>query len=399
MYDVMEGIRVVEVAEHTFVPAAGMILADWGANVIKVERAPGGDSARSLKIPGADGRVNPYFETANRGKRGIALDLAQEAGRQQLYRLIEQADVFITNLRADARIKLGIEPADVLKRNPKIIYGRGTGYGLRGAMAHDGGFDYASAWCRSGAAYKQSLMTGEPPMQPGSIGDLGGGMALAGAIAAALFRRERTGKGAIVDGALYLFGAYLMSQSYTAESAGLPPYPAWPRKESQIPLVNNYQTRDGRWINLNLLLEKWWPDFVKHLEHPELLTDPRFKNVASRHANARALIDALDAIFATRDYADWCARFKTMEGVWAPLQNPMEVVNDPQALENGFVSKVVIDDETSYMVGVSPAQFDERPIGELRGGPTYAQHTDAVLRELGLGDDEIAALHASGAVE
>lgn len=398
MYDVMNGVRVVEVAEHTFVPAAGMILADWGADVIKVERAPGGDSSRYMKVPGAGGRINPFFETANRGKRGIALDLSQEAGREQLYRLIDQADVFMTNLRADARIKLGIEPADVLKRNPKIIYARGTGYGLRGAMAHDGGFDYASAWCRAGAGYKQSQMVDEPPMQPGSIGDLGGGMALAGAVAAALFRRERTGKGAVVDGALYLFGAYLMSQSLVAESAGLPPYPAWSHKNSQLPLVNNYKTRDGRWINLNLLMEKWWPDFVNHLERPDLLTDPRFKDAAARHTNARALVEELDAIFATRDYADWCNRFKTLEGVWAPLQSPMEVARDPQALENGFVTEVVIDEANRYLVGVSPAQFDEQPIGALRSGPAFAQHTDEILREAGLDAGAIAALRAQGAI-
>lgn len=398
MYDVMSGVRVIELAEHTFVPAAGMVLADWGADVIKVERAPIGDAMRHMKLPGADGKINPFWETSNRGKRGIVLDLSHAAGREQLYRLIESADVFITNMRTDARAKLGVEPADVMKINPKIVYGRGTGYGLRGAMANDGGFDFPSAWCRSGAGYKQAQAVGEPPMQPGSIGDLGGGLALAGAIAAALFRRERTGKGAVVDGALYLFGTYLMSQSLAAASAGLPPYPAWRQKDSQIPLSNVYRTRDGRWICIALLFDKWWPDFVRHVERPDLLEDPRFADAAARGRNARALVEELNAIFASRDYADWCQRLKTLEGVWAPLQSPDEVVSDPQALENGFVTKVVVDDATSYVVSVSPAQFDERPIGQLRGSPAFAQHTDEILREVGLADEQVAALRSTGAV-
>lgn len=399
MYDVMNGVRVIEVAEHTFVPAAGMILADWGADVIKVERLPGGDASRHMKLPGVGGKINPFFESGNRGKRGVALDLGKEAGREQLYRLLDSADVFITSLRADAREKLGIQPDQVLKRNPKIIYGRGTGYGLRGPMANHGGFDYPTAWCRAGAAYKQTLPGGEPPLQPGSIGDLGGGLALAGALAAALFRRERTGKGAVVDGALYQFGAYLMSQSFVAESAGLPPYPSWSQKDSQVPLINNYQTRDGRWICLSLLMDNWWPDFVEHLDRPDLLTDPRFVDGAARQANARALVNELNAIFATRDYADWCEKLSTMDGVWAPIQSPTEVMEDPQIMANGFIREVVVDEDARYKVGVSPSQFDEKDIGELRCSPTFAQHTDEVLRETGLKDADIEALRASGAIK
>jgi formyl-CoA transferase len=171
MYDVMAGVRVVEVAEHTFVPAASMMLADWGADVIKVERATGGgDPGRHLRLPGTGGKVNPFFEAGNRGKRSIALDLTQASAREQLYRLIDGADVFVTNLRSGARAKLGIEPATLMARNPRLIYARGTGYGLRGTMADDGGFDFPSSWCRSGSGYAQTFPGGEPPQQPGSVG-------------------------------------------------------------------------------------------------------------------------------------------------------------------------------------------------------------------------------------
>lgn len=398
MYDVMNGVRVIEVAEHTYVPAAAMVLADWGADVIKVERVQGGDASRHMRLPGADGKVNPFFETGNRGKRGIALDLTHPEGREQLYRLIDSADVFLTNLRADARAKLGIEAEDLLSRNPRLIYARGTGYGLRGDMANDGGFDYPSAWCRAGAGFNQTLPDAAPPKQPGSIGDLGGGVTLAGAIAAALFRRERTGQGAVVDNALYMVGTYLMSQSLLATSIGVPTIPIEAQKDSSFALANNYRTRDGRWIALCLLMEKWWPDFVAHIERPELLEDLRFKDAAARHTHSRALVGELNEVFATRDYADWCARFKTLEGVWAPVQSPAEVLVDPQALDNGFVSRVEIDEHDHYLVGVSPAQFDQQPIGTLRAGPRFAQHTDEVLRETGLDDRRIAELREAGVI-
>jgi formyl-CoA transferase len=351
-----------------------------------------------MRLPGADGRVNPFFETGNRGKRSIALDLTQAAGREQLYRLIEGADVFLTNLRADARAKLGIEPQELLKRNPRLIYARGTGYGLHGAMANDGGFDYPTAWCRAGAAYNQTLPDEPPPKQPGSIGDLTGGVTLAGAIAAALFRRERTGKGTVVDNALYMVGTYLMSQSLLATSIGVPTIPIETQKDSSFALANNYRTRDGRWLTICLLMEKWWPDFVAHIERPALLSDPRFKDAAARHANSRALVGELNEVFATRNYADWCERFKSLEGVWAPIQSPAEVLADPQALENGFISPVDIDEQSQYLVGVSPAQFDEQPIGKLTAGPRFGEHTDEVLREIGLTDAQLVALRDSGAI-
>ncbi|HEX8592386.1 MAG TPA: CoA transferase [Pseudomonas sp.] len=398
MYDVMKGVRVIEVAEHTYVPAAAMVLADWGADVIKVERAQGGDASRHMRLPGADGRVNPFFETGNRGKRGIALDLTHPDGREQLYKLIEGADVFLTNLRADARAKLGIEPQELLKRNPRLIYARGTGYGLQGAMSNDGGFDYPTAWCRAGAAFNQTLPDQPPPKQPGSIGDLTGGVTLAGAIAAALFRRERTGKGAVVDNALYMVGTYLMSQSLLATSIGAATIPIETQANSSFALANNYRTRDGRWLALCVLMEKWWPDFVSHIERPALLTDPRFKDAAARHANSRALVGELNEVFATRNYADWCERFKTLEGVWAPVQNPAEVLADPQALENGFISAVDIDEQSQYMVGVSPAQFDEQHIGRLTAGPRFGQHTDEVLREVGVSDAQLAAMRDAGVI-
>lgn len=398
MYDVMAGIRVIEVAEYTFAPAAAMILADWGADVVKVERMPRGDSLRNLRLPGADGVVNPFFEAGNRGKRSIGIDLNQPEGRAQLYRLIAGADVFVTSLRASARKKMGIEPADLLKINPTLIYARATGYGLQGTMVDDAGFDYPSTWCRAGAAFAQTLVDGEPPKPPGSIGDLAGGATLAGAIAAALFRRERTGRGAIVDNALYQVGTYLMSQSLLASSIDAPALAPERQADSSFALSNYYRTRDNRWIALSVLRDDWWPDLTVHLGRQDLQDDARFADGAARHANARALVEILNQVFAGADYAEWCARLTTLEGVWAPLQNPAEVLADPQASANGFVGRVDIDDDTAYLTGVSPGQFDERPIGKLNSAPGFARHTDEILRESGLDDDAIATLRATGVI-
>lgn len=400
MYDVMEGVKVIEVAEHTFVPAAGMILADWGADVIKVERTGGGgDPGRNLPIPGSSANgFSMFFEAGNRGKRSVRLDLTQAAGRHLLYKMVEGADVFITNLRADARKKLGIEPADLMKLNPRLIYARGTGYGINGPMANDGGFDFPSSWCRSGSGYMQTQPDSFPPSQPGSVGDLGGGATLAGAISAALFRRERTGKGAIVDNALYLFGIYLMSQSMVAASLGMKRSAGPGPDQAGNPLVNLYRTKDGRWINLCLLNESWWPDLCQHLGKEEWIDDPRFVNNQARFQNSAVLNAAIQDVFGAQDYAVWLERLKTLQGVWAPLQSPEEVIKDNQALANSFIAEVKADDGRSYQAGVSPAQFDEAPIGALRAAPDYGAHTEAVLREMGLGDGELAALRAGGVV-
>lgn len=399
MYDVMAGVRVVEVAEHTFVPAASMILADWGADVIKVERGTGGgDPGRHLRLPGTGGKVNPFFEAGNRGKRSIALDLNQPAGRAQLDLLLDSADVFVTSLRRGAREKLGIEPAALMARNPRLIYARGTGYGLNGAMADDGGFDFPSSWCRSGSGYAQTFPGGEPPQQPGSVGDLCGGATLAGAIAAALFKRERTGKGSIVDNALYMVGTYIMSQSVIMASIGAPRGQAIPQANAGNPLLNQYRTSDDRWLSICLLNDSWWPDFARHIDRIDLIEDARYATHDARATNAAELVAELNRVFAAHDFAYWRAALADMEGVWAPMQNSSEVIADPQALENGFVTRVDVDGETSYLVGASPAQFDERPVGALRGGPGYGEHSDAILGEIGLDPAAIAGLRATGAV-
>jgi formyl-CoA transferase len=403
MYDVMQGVRVIEVAEHTFAPSAAMILADWGADVIKIERAAaGGDAGRTMRVIQRPGlRTNPFFEAANRGKRDVGLDLTRAEGREQLYKLVETADVFITNMRDGARSRMGIDADDLLARNPRLIYARASGYGRKGPMAQQRGFDYPSSWCRSGSAFVQTpLDGGPPPPQPGSVGDLTGGATLAGAIAAALFRRERSGRGAVIDHALYLIGAYIMSQSIMSASLGWKPSgPPVPRTKAAEPANNIYRTKDGRWLVLCLLYDEWWPDLASKLHREEWLTDPRYSDPSTRTANNIALIAELDAIFATKTLAQWEEELVDLEGAWSPLKSPAEVLVDAQALENGFVTPVTFDDGSFYLTGASPAQFDERPIGSLRAAPSHGQDTDDVMRELGLTAEQISGLRERGVIK
>jgi formyl-CoA transferase len=338
--------------------------------------------------------VNPFFETGNRGKRSIALDLNRDEGKALLHKLIAGADVFITNLREDARIKLGIEPADLMKINPRLIYARGTGYGIRGAMRLHGGFDFPSSWCRSGSGYMTTMPGSAPVLQPGSVGDLCGGATLAGAIAAALFRRERTGKGAIVDNALYLIGLWIMGQSVLGADQGLEPK-VYPRHESFDALLTTYRTKDDRWLSLCLLMPQWWPDFARHIERPDLIDNPLFATPPARLTNRGALMSVLDEVFAQRTLSDWIDQLQTLEGVWSPLLTPEEVTKDQQALENGFVTPVKKKEGGSYLAAASPAQFDEKLIGELKAAPAFAADTDAVMRELDFSDAEIAAMRSA----
>jgi crotonobetainyl-CoA:carnitine CoA-transferase CaiB-like acyl-CoA transferase len=397
VYDLMEGVRVVEVAEHTFVPAGSMILADWGADVIKVERS-GGDAFRSMRVtltPGLE--ANPYFEAANRGKRSVGLDLTQPEGREIFYQLLDRADVFMTNMRNDARAKLGIEVDQLMQRNPRLIYAIGSGYGPRGPLAGTRGFDYPSSWCRSGSGYAQTRSDGQPPpIQPGSVGDLSGGATLAGAISAALFRRERTGRGAVIEHSLYLIGLYIMSQSLIGASLGWE-RPRQPTRDEAIdPLNNIYRTKDGRWLVLCFLYDEWWPDLARKLDRENWISDPRYVDAQARAENHLTLLGELDGIFAGRTLAEWESALATLQGVWAPLKSPDEVISDPQALENGYVAPVALPDGGHYLAGVSPAQFDRTPIGVLSAAPAYGRDTDDVMRELGVTAREVASLRERG---
>ena len=401
MYEVLKGVRVVEVAAWTFVPSAGAILADLGADVIKLEHPVGGDPQRGLfNALTPSGGPNPMMEVPNHGKRSAGVDIATPEGLTILHRLVEGADVFLTSFMNDARARLRIDIDDVRAINSRVIYARGSGYGPRGPDADKPGFDVASTWARGGIAHRMtSDDDDEPAMMPGSIGDLVGGLSIAGAVAAALYHRERTGEATEVDVSLYQVGMWMQAQAITAAPLGLGG-PPMSRSRPMNPLVNPYRTRDGRWVWLCFLQpDRWWADFCRHLDREDLIADPRFCDREARQANRPECVAMLDEIFATRTLAEWCVALEDAEGVWAPVASAEEIAVDPQVHANDYFPEALAADGTTFRVVAAPMQFGGRGVGRLRGLPDAGAQTEEVLLELGFGWEEIVALKDRRAVQ
>jgi crotonobetainyl-CoA:carnitine CoA-transferase CaiB-like acyl-CoA transferase len=400
MYDVLAGVKVVEVASWLFAPSCGAILADWGADVIKIEpRKNGGDPYRGFFNTGP---VNPTIELANRGKRSAALDLSTTAGREALMRIVTDADVFVTSLLPARRRQLGVDVSDIRAVNESIIYVRASGYGPRGPDAETGGFDVAAAWARPGiAAFLTPPDAPQPTPPPGGIGDCVGGLSGAAAVAAALFKRERTGTPSEIDVSLLHGGLWMSATILTLQAnAGKdgPRMQVGDRRAVPNPLTNSYRTKDGRWLWLAVLQpDPKWRSFCEHVGRPELFDDPRFVDFEARMRHNRELVDLLDEVFASRTLDEWRERLRTFDGVWDPNQTPDEVLRDPQVLANGYFAAGE-EPGPPLSVVTSPAQFDGQALSTVRRAPEHGQHTEQVLLECGYSWDEIASLKEQGAV-
>lgn len=401
---IMDGVRVVEVAAWTYVPVAGAVLAEWGADVIKVEHPETGDPQRGLAtmglIPTGPGGVAFMTELPNRGKRSVGLDLASDGGHRVLLKLVETADVFLTNFRPQARRKLGIEADDLRTVNPRLIYVRGSGQGQRGPEAERGGYDGCTFWARGAVADILSDPADYPVGQPGpAFGDLIGGMTIAGGTAAALYHRERTGEAVVVDNSLLATAMWATSASAMAASLfGFSRMPRGDRRKVPNPLVNTYRTSDGRYLSLVMLeSDRYWADLVKLVGRPELAGDPRFADSGARAAHNVECVEVLDGIFATRSFDEWKEVLLAAKGVWAPVQTAAEVMTDPQSVANGYVRDVKAASGAIFQMVPSPIQFDETA-PDLTRAPDHGEHTDEVLTELGLSMDDILDLKIKGAV-
>jgi crotonobetainyl-CoA:carnitine CoA-transferase CaiB-like acyl-CoA transferase len=398
----MDGIRVLEVAQWWFVPAAGAVLADWGADVIKIEHPVSGDPQRGLMTSGLvpnTGGVNFMVEQSNRGKRSVGLDLATDAGREILYKLAASSDVFLTNFLPDARERLRIDVDDIRAVNPRIVYVRGHGQGARGPDARKGGYDAASFWCRGGLSHALTPPNAPVPvMQRAAYGDSMGAMTIAGGISAALFARERGQPPQVVDISLLGTAMWMTAPDVLMSTAITGDMPKFTRASPPNPIVNSYKTSDGRWLQLNMLQpDRYWDDLCQHLDRPELAKDERFADAATRFENRRDCVAELDATIGSRTLAEWREKFATLEGVWAPMQSARELHDDPQAIANGYLPDVEGADGVPFKLVANPVQFDEIS-PELRPAPGHGEQTDEVLLELGMSYDEILEHKVSGAV-
>jgi len=395
----LKGLKVVELATYIAAPGAGGIMADWGADVVKVE-PPGGDPIRmffaSVGIEGV--ALNPVFELDNRGKRGVILDTTKDAGRDALLKLIDGADVFLTNVRPGGLKRSGLDHESLLKRNPRLVYATLTGYGLEGPDADRPGMDAAAFWARSGLAALFRPKGGEPIQLRTAFGDHVASMAIVSGVLAALYERERTGKGRLVEAALlrvahYAGGSDLAIQHSYGRTAS-----NRPRRDTPNPIINYFKSKDGHWISLLVRQgEADWPKVCRSLGLDHLIADERFAKAKLRRQNGPELVDLMDAAFAERDLADAAKAMDAEELIWAPVLTAAEAIADPQAIAAGCVVQTPQRDGTSVNAPAAPIRFPGADDGPKGPSPQAGEHTRVVLAEAGFSQADIDAMFESGA--
>ena len=395
----LEGIRVVELGVWVAGPAAGGILADWGADVVKVEPT-GGDPGRMFQfILGGDMFSNPVFQMDNRGKRSIALDLTTDDGYTVMDELLATADVFVTNVRLGGLDRLHLDHGSVTARHRRLVYASVTGYGLEGDEAGSGAFDVAGFWARSGIAHLLTPDGGDPPFQRGGMGDHSTGLAAAAGVCAALLARERTGEGQVVSTSLLRQGAYTISFDLSITLGWGLTLQIGRRDNMGNPAMNNYTAGDGRrfWL-VGLEPERHWAPLARAVGRPDWLEHEHYGTARGRRHNAAGLVADLDEIFATKSLDEWAEIFAAEpELFWAPIQSPDDLLADPQFAAAGGLVDVPDGTSTSTMVA-TPVDFSETAWAPRSIAPGLGEHSEEILRSLGRSEAEIEALVAAGAV-
>jgi crotonobetainyl-CoA:carnitine CoA-transferase CaiB-like acyl-CoA transferase len=395
----LTGVRVVELGFWVAAPAAGGIMADWGADVIKIE-PPEGDPFRGLflKAAGLEAPVNPPFELDNRGKKSIALNLDSADGRRIAVELIKRADVFVTNLRAKALTGFAMTWEDLRAINPRLVYCEVTGLGSRGPEAGRPAYDVGAFWSRAGIVSALTPAGSDPVSQRGAMGDHTTAITAVSAICAALVARERTGTGQKVETSLLRVGAYFIGWDLNIRLRLGVAAIATSRRNVLNPLINSYFDSARRWFwLLGLQGDRHWPDLLRAIGSPELRDDPRFNSMAARRENAPALVDHLDSIFGTRTLAEWGPIFDRENVWWAPVQTIDELLADPQARAAGVFTKVPTAEGEAEMVA-TPADFCGTPWSAAAMSPELGQNSEEILLELGMDWEEIGRLKSRGVI-
>ncbi|MBX5486385.1 CoA transferase [Mycolicibacterium thermoresistibile] len=403
----LAGVRVLEVAQFTFVPSAGAVLADWGAEVIKVENPITGDGQRGLATVLGHGTgidksaFVPVVEGPNRGKRSIGLELGLAEARPVLDELIRRSDVFLTNYLPTVRAKLRIDVEDVRRINPNIIYVIGSGYGTQGPDRETGAYDSTAFWARGGSADGVTPAgAGESAFMPaGGYGDNIGGLAIAGGVAAALYGRQVTGEPSVLDVSLLAVGAWATQFSVNMALQAGGPLPKLDAKTQTCnPLTGSYRTADGRYIQLAMLQPtRHWPEFCRLMRMDEYAFDPRFATMEALAENIDAAVEIVEKAIGSRTLAE-CARLLDYgTGPWAVVQDSWEVGNDEALRANGRIAEVIDAAGKAQKLVANPVKFDDGRL-TLRRAPQFAEHTDEILRELGFDEDTLTELKFTGAI-
>jgi crotonobetainyl-CoA:carnitine CoA-transferase CaiB-like acyl-CoA transferase len=399
MAGILEGLKVVSMGQIVVIPAASSTLADWGAEVIKLEPLTG-EMHRGLRRAQSieTGEINWVMQVLNRNKKSLALNLKSEPGLEIFYKLIQQSDIFLYNYELSSLKKLKIDYATLSQINPRLIYAAVSGYGSVGPDKDERGYDFTAGWARSGMMY----LIGEPgtPPAPQRVGiiDSMTGAHLVGAICAALLQREKTGKGQEIEISLYHTAVWSLCVDIQAALAGNVPV-KHDRTKAQNPIWNSYRTRDDRWFWLAMLQpDPAWPGFCQAIERPDLENDPRFNSLEARRENCEELIHIIDEVLATRTMAEWEKRFKEHDCMYGRVQTPVEVTTDPQALANDFFVEVEHSSAGKIRLVSTPVKFSQNPATIKSPCPELGQHNEEILLDLGYSWDDIARFKEQGVI-
>jgi crotonobetainyl-CoA:carnitine CoA-transferase CaiB-like acyl-CoA transferase len=393
----LEGIKVIEHATYIAAPGCGAIMADWGAEVIKIE-PPGGDPIRRFfESIGVDDASNPVFDLDNRGKRSIILDVAKPEGAAIVRQLIGGADIFLTNVRPGGLRRAGLDPETLRAAHPRLIYASLTGFGLQGPDADRPGFDIAAFWARSGMASLLPPKGAEPFPIRTAMGDHITSIAAASGVMAALFARERTGHGRLVEASLLRTALYALGSDMAIQLAFGRIASTRPRSQAIQPIANFFKTRDGRWLcTVPRQGEADWAPFCTALGRTDLIKDPRFATARDRRKNGPDLVGLLDAVFAEYDFNAIAEKLDAANIIWSPMQTPAEAMADPQVRAAGAIVTLAHEDGRRQESPATPIRFDGAQAETLPRAPRPGENTRKVLEDLGIASTEIDRLIETG---
>ncbi|MFC2069851.1 CaiB/BaiF CoA transferase family protein [Chloroflexota bacterium] len=399
MAGILAGVRVVSMGQVVVVPAASTMLADWGAEVIKLESLIGEQHRGMRRAQGVDtGVIHWIMQVLNRNKKGLAINLKTPEGIEAAHKLITTSDVFMFNYEYSSLKEFKLDYATLSKINPGIIHASVTGYGTKGPDKDERGYDFAAGWARSGMMH----MIGQPgsvpvPQRAGMIDSMTGAH-LSAAICAALYRREKTGIGEEIEISLYHAAVWTLCMDIQASLSGMEPIRN-DRTKPNNPIWNSYRTKDDRWFWLAMLQSITnWPNFCRAIDRPELENDPKFATMEARSENNEELVRIIDEILASKTMDEWVIIFKKHNIIYGKVQTPFEVTTDPQALANDFFAEVEHPSEGKLKLVTTPINFTRNPASLYTTCPEIGQDTEMILLELGYSWADIAGLKEKGVI-